>query len=165
MTAQLTWLALAAVTLAGASGVISTREIMRLVIALGTFLLGVAGFFAFYALPFLAVAQVFVYVGGVLVLFLFAIMAHKPDEEGRRVLSARFDIAVAATCAGLFVLLIVTLRPLAGLVSLAPAVSSGPEALAGSLLGQQLPMFELLGALLLAALVAGIAIAGKGEDR
>ena len=90
MTAQLTWLVLAAVTLAGAAGVISTREIMRLVISLGTFLLGVAGFFAFYALPFLAVAEVFVYVGGVLVLFLFAIMAHKPDEEGRRRLGARF---------------------------------------------------------------------------
>jgi NADH-quinone oxidoreductase subunit J len=165
VSAQLTWLALAAVTLAGAAGVISTREIMRLVIALGTFLLGVAGFFAFYALPFLAVAQVFVYVGGVLVLFLFAIMAHKPDEEGRRVLSARFDFAVAATCAGLFVLLLVTLQPLAGLVSPAPVVSSGPEAVAGALLGPQLPLFELLGALLLAALVAGIAIAGKGEDR
>jgi NADH-quinone oxidoreductase subunit J len=165
MTAQLTWLALAAVTLAGAAGVIATREIMRLVIALGTFLLGVAGFFAFYALPFLAVAQVFVYVGGVLVLFLFAIMAHKPDEEGRRVLTARFDVAVAATCAGLFVLLIVTLQPLAGLVSPTPLVSSGPEAVAGALLGPQLPLFELLGALLLAALVAGIAIAGKGEDR
>jgi NADH-quinone oxidoreductase subunit J len=164
VTAQLTWAALAVVTVAGAAGVISTREIMRLVIALGTFLLGVAGLFAYYALPFLAVAQVFVYVGGVLVLFLFAIMAHKPDEEGRRVLTARFDVGVAVTCAGLFVLLVVTLQPLAALVSLTPVVASGPEAVAGVLLGAQLPLFELLGALLLAALVAGVAIAGKGDD-
>ena len=165
MTAQLVWLALAAVTLAGAAGVISAREIMRLVISLGTFLLGVAGFFAFYALPFLAVAQVFVYVGGVLVLFLFAIMAHQPDEEGLRRLGARFDVGVAVTCAGLFVLLLVTLQPLAAVVSFAPLVSSGPEAVAGALLGPLLPLFELLGALLLAALLAGVAIAGRGDDR
>jgi NADH:ubiquinone oxidoreductase subunit 6 (subunit J) len=165
VAAQLTWWALAVVTLAGAAGVISTREIMRLVLALGTFLLGVAGFFAYYALPFLAVAQVFVYVGGVLVLFLFAIMAHKPDEEGRRRLSAGFDIGVAVTCAGLFVLLLVTLWPLGALVSPVPLVSSGPEAAAGALLGPLLPLFELLGTLLLAALVAGIAIAGRGDER
>jgi NADH:ubiquinone oxidoreductase subunit 6 (subunit J) len=65
---------LSAVALFGALAVVFVRDVMRMALGLGAFLMAVAGFFAYYGFGFLALAELFVYVGGVLVLVLFAIM-------------------------------------------------------------------------------------------
>lgn len=160
------WIALAALTVAGALVVLLGREVTHTMLGLGGFLLGMAGLYAFYAVPFLAVAQVFVYVGGVLVLFLFAIMALRRDARGRFGLESRFDIGAASTAAALFVLFILALWPLAPAMSLTPRATVGVDALGSTLLGGLLPQFEAVGVLLLAALVAAVTIVGGGgEDR
>jgi NADH-quinone oxidoreductase subunit J len=157
--------ALAAITIAGALAVLLARETMRLVMGLGAFLLGVAGLYLYYAMPLLAAGQVFLYVGGVLVLFIFAIMALRPGPDGRGRLTRKADLGAAAVCAGLFILLGATLS------DLGPALASGPagrgtvEAVGDLLLGPMLPQFELVGGLLLVALVAALAIVGREEKR
>jgi NADH-quinone oxidoreductase subunit J len=163
MTEQLTFWGLALVALAGAAVVVTTRDVMRLVVALGAFLLAVAGFYVYYGLALLAAAQLFVYVGGVLVLVLFALMLLSRDTGGEVELGSRFDVGSLAVSSGLFVLLVLTLR--GAVPQPASAGGSGIAALGAQLLGPSLPAFELLGVLLLASLVAVVAIAGGGERK
>lgn len=165
LSAAVAWVAVAAVTLAGAVAVLLARETMRLVAALGTFLIGVAGLYVYYAMPLLGASQVFLYVGGVLVLFLFAIMALRRGEDGRTQLARRFDVVAAATCAGLFSVLVATMGELGAAVSPAPAAGSATAETGTLLLSTYLPHFEAVGGLLLLALVAAVAMGGEVEDR
>jgi NADH-quinone oxidoreductase subunit J len=116
VSVTLLWWALAALTVTGAVVVIASREMMRLLLGLGAFLLGIAGLYAWYGFELLAVAELFVYVGGVLVLFLFAITSMGRDPEGRAV-TRRFDLPAAVASAGLGLTLLVALAAALAIVS------------------------------------------------
>ena len=150
--------ALVGLGLAGALLVVFAREVLRLALGLGLLLIVVAGLFLFYSAPFLAVAQVFVYAGGVLILLLFALMLLRRDVSGVLVLKQRHDIGAAVVSVAVFVLLGVGYGSLAG-PSAAPT-GAPIEAMASALLGPYLPQFEALALLLLVALVGTIAIVG-----
>ncbi len=114
--AGLFWL-LAAVALIGALAVVFVRDVMRMALGLGAFLLAVAGFFAYYGFGFLALAELFVYVGGVLVLVLFAIMLVHRSGAGAPVLESRVDGLAVVSAAAVSILLFAMLRPLASMFS------------------------------------------------
>lgn len=156
------WL-LAVVALLGAAYTVFAREVMRMVLGLGAFLLAVAGFFAYYGFGFLALAEIFVYVGGVLILILFAIMLVHRTEAGRPDLESRHDPLLALSVALTSGLVCLLLLPAVTRIGIA-AGSKGPEGLAKVLLGSMLVPFELAGALLLAALIAIVVITG-GEKQ
>ncbi len=156
------WL-LAALSLLGAAGVVFLRDVTRMALALGVFLLSVAGWFLYFNQAFLAVAQVFVYVGGVLVLVLFAIMLLHRGEKDAPGLESRHSVDSALVAGGLFVIIVaVFAQSTAGLLGGEPATAI-PVEVSTTLLGTMLPQFEALGVLLLAALAAVIAIVGGGE--
>lgn len=162
ISTQIAYWALAAIGLTGAVTVVFTRDVARMVLGLGAFLLAVAGWFLYFSQTFLAIAEVFVYVGGVLVLVLFAIMLVQRSEDGSPGLESRHGIDSATAAVGVFVLAFTLLK------SIAPSLTGTPQgvsstALAKMLLGEYLPQFEMAGVLLLAALVAAIVIAG-GDD-
>jgi len=161
MSVTLLWWGLAALTLAGAAVVLLTREMMRMIIGLGAFLLGIAGLYAWFGFGLLAVAEVFVYVGGVLVLFLLAITAMGRDSDSRAI-ARHFDIGAAVICAGLAVVLVLALRGL--LPASAPVAGVTVEKTADALLGAWLPQFEIAGVVLLAGLAAALAIVQGGDD-
>jgi len=159
---------LAAVALAGALTVVLARDVTRLGLGLGSVLLAIAGLFALFGYGFLALAQLFVYVGGVLVLTLFAIMlVHRSDSGGPR-LSANHDPLAAIACVGLVSLGVMALRPVFDgiLPAVGQALSAGGSApgLGEVLLGEVLVPFELVGGLLLVALVTVVSLSG-GRDR
>jgi NADH:ubiquinone oxidoreductase subunit 6 (subunit J) len=140
----------------GALYAVLTRSLLRSIIGLGAFLTTVAGEFYLLAAEFLALVQIFVYVGGILVLMLFALML---STTGVRHPLTRID------------------RPAVGAV-LAYAIGGGllwaslttdlPEALAlpedavaslgRVLLDQQLWAFEVVGVILLASVIAALSI-------
>jgi len=162
VTTPVLYWALAALAFTGAATVVLTHEVMRLALGLGAFLLAVAGFFALFGFGFLALAELFVYVGGVLVLVLFAIMLVHRSGAGTPSLETRHDVLAAIACAGVLGFFVMMLRPVAP--ALSSAAATGPEILGTELLGRMLPQFELAGLLLLAALVAVVAISGgEGE--
>jgi NADH-quinone oxidoreductase subunit J len=152
------WL-LSAIALAGAVAVVAVRDVMRMALGLGAFLLAVAGFFAYYGFGFLALAEMFVYVGGVLVLVLFAIMLVHRAGGGEPALENRNQALGLLAAGALSILVFAMLSPL---VSVLGAENAGiaPGALAAELLGPQLPQFEVAGVLLLVSLVAVVAIVG-----
>jgi NADH-quinone oxidoreductase subunit J len=155
---------LAVVALVGAIAVVFSRDAIRMVAGLGAFLVAVAGYFLLYRMPFLAVAQVFVYVGGVLVMMIFALMAIRRDEAGRPRLDGRYDLSALVVSGGLFFLLNWSLSPTAP-TDLPEAAADPVGELGSELLGRMLPHFELAGLLLLAALVAVIVVMGGSRER
>ena len=161
MSTTLLWWGLAALALAGAAVVLLTREMMRMIIGLGAFLLGIAGLYAWLGFGLLAVAELFVYVGGVLVLFLLAITAMGRDSDSRAI-ARHFDIGAAVICAGLAVVLVLALQGL--LPASAPVAGVTVENTADALLGAWLPQFEIAGVVLLAGLAAALAIVQGGDD-
>lgn len=162
MSATLLFWLLAAIAATGAGAVLFAREVTRLAVGLGLFLLGVAGLFAVFGFGFLALAELFVYVGGVLVLVLFAIMLVHRGAGGDPTLESRHDPLAAVSVLVIGVVLVLMLRPLAP--SGISQADIGVESLGRILLGSMLPHFELAGLLLLAALVAVVAIAGGERE-
>lgn len=152
--------ALSLVALVGAFTVVATRDVMRLTLGLGAFLMAIAGFFALFGFGFLALAELFVYVGGVLVLVLFAVMLVHRGQPGSPDLASRHDATAMVACAGLFGFIVISLR------SVAPTAAGivKPGALGALLLGDMLPQFWLVGMLLLAALVAVVAVGGGDRE-
>lgn len=154
-------MALAALAAVGALTVVLTRDVMRLGLGLGLFFVALAGLFAWYGLGFLALAEVFVYVGGVLVLVLFAIMLVHRSGAGSPRLDSRHDPVAAVSAAGIAAFAYVMLRPV---FVQSQAATHSTEDLGAVLLGSMLPQFELAGVLLLAALVAVVSLAGGDRE-
>lgn len=70
-------------TLGGAAVCVWERSVVRSAFSLMATFLGVAGFFLLLEADFLAMAQVLIYVGGILALILFGVMLSPPDLKER----------------------------------------------------------------------------------
>ena len=134
-----------------------------LVVALGS----LAGVYLTLGAEVVAMVQLLVYVGAVVVLVLFALMLTRAPIGRRRDLDAAPGQRVAAALAGLGVAGLVggTLLVAVGDATVTPAPGNGTaRPLGEAVFGGWLLAFELLSLLLLAALVAALAIS-RGEDR
>jgi NADH-quinone oxidoreductase subunit J len=152
---------IAAFTIGGAAGVALSRNILYSAVGLLMALLGAGSLYVFLSADFVAVTQLLIYIGGVLVLILFAVM-----------LTNRItDVNVSNSSFGLFggALLFVAVAPvLLAVVSLTPWPVAAPAALApttaeighGFLTKWLLP-FEVASIVLLATLVGAVVIARK----
>lgn len=90
-----------ALTLAGAAGAAFARNLVYAALSLGACLAGVAGLYFFLQAEYLAVIQMIVYVGGILILILFGVMfsrdvvgASSQPALGARILGALASLAV-----------------------------------------------------------------------
>lgn len=77
---QLAFGLFAFVTLASSLGVVLVRDVWHAALLLGLALSSVAAHYVMLSAEFLAVIQVLVYIGGVLVLITFAVMLTRKDE-------------------------------------------------------------------------------------
>ena len=83
MTGDLIFILLALLTIVPAVWVVLSQNIVHAGFALLFTLMGAAGLYAYMGADFIAVAQVMVYVGGVLVLILFTVMMTRVPGKGR----------------------------------------------------------------------------------
>ncbi len=153
--------ALAALTIAGAAGVALSRNILYSSMGLLMALLGAGSLYVFLSADFVAVTQLLVYIGGVLVLILFAVMLTNRITE----------VNVSNSSFGLFggALLFISVLPvLLAVVSLTPWPTAAPAALAPSteaighgFLTKWLLPFEVASLVLLATLIGAVVIARK----
>jgi len=152
---------LAALTVAGAAGVAVSRNILYSAIGLLMALLGAGSLYVFLSADFVAVTQLLVYIGGVLVLILFAVMLTNRITE----------VSVSNVSFGRFggVLLFGLVVPvLLAVAALTPWAVRTPDPLApttaaighGFLTRWLLP-FEVASLVLLATLVGAVVIARK----
>ncbi len=127
-----------------------------------------AGIFALLSAPFLAVMQVLVYAGAIMVLFLFVIMMLQgPVLEGERQTMPAILWPLVAVPAVAVVILVVGWVKGNGLQSFGTPVGDEfgtAHHIAGLLLGKYLLAFELISIVLLVAIIGALAI-GKGERK
>ena len=152
--------------LAGASALLSVTSprvvhcALWLVICLGS----LAGVYLLLGAEVVALVQLLVYVGAVVVLVLFALMLTRAPiaPSGRLDAPPRQRYAAAAVAIGLTVLLAGVLLSVVGGTTVSVQADRGSARAIGTALfaGWVLP-FELLSVLLLAALVAALAISGR----
>ncbi len=152
---------LAALTVGSAMMVAFSRNIVYSAFSLLGTLMGVAGLYALLAADFVAVIQILVYVGGILVLIIFAVMlTHRIDDvavSNRSVgrLPAALVIGVVGVVMG------------AGVVTARWAQKADPQAepttygIGDAFLGQYILPFELASVVLLVVLIGAVVVSRK----
>lgn len=167
MTETIYFYAFALLTLGGGVLTITRRNAVHSAIALIVSLAGVAGLFLLQHAEFLFAVQIILYVGGVMLLYLFVIMLVNLDEAARQPqFNKQWWLALACVLAvGLE--LFYFIRKGASAFRLAepsPQTSTlgNTEQLADVLFSQYLLPFELASVLLLVAIVGSV-LMGKKE--
>ncbi len=154
--------AFAALTLTGALLTVSLRNPVHCAIGLLLSLLGAGGIFLQTRAEFLLAAQLIVYAGGVVLLFLFVIMLVNLDRTaGERRFARSWAAGLAfAAVAGIELLLLLRSAALPPVRAEMPQLNT--EAIGAMLLTEYLLPFEAVSILLLAALVGAVVLA-RGE--
>jgi NADH-quinone oxidoreductase subunit J len=159
--------ALAALCLGGAVVVVFRRDAVSGAMGLLAVLMGTAGLFALLSAHFLAVAQVLVYAGAVMVLIVFAIFlldaARLRPIEFKGILMK--VLGVMAACLSLLLLVSVAFDAGTGLGAVA---AKGPafgtmESVGRLLFGPYLLHFELISAVLLVAMMGAVVLARRRD--
>jgi NADH-quinone oxidoreductase subunit J len=158
----------AAMVLSGGILTITRRNAIHSAISLIVSLLGVAGLYLLQQAEFLFAVQIVLYVGGIMVLFLFVIMlvnldlAAKERQFNRQWLVALAAVAVVGAEVSYFIYrgagsIHIADVPLPG----TPAGLGNTEMVADSLFGEYLLPFEIASILLLVAVVGSVVMAKK----
>ena len=160
LVAQNVAFAIMAITMvAAALRMVTTRNVVHAALYLVIVLAGVAGLFILLGAEFLGVTQIMVYIGAIVVLFLFGIMLTKGsfgDDDGvtgeRRLMAGLVGLLVFGVMAAALV----------GSFADAEISRSGPSTtadIADSIFGDYIVPFEAVSVLLLAALIGAIVVA------
>lgn len=157
----------ATITIFAALGVIASREAVHSALFLTVHLLGVGALFLFLTHQFLAVAQLLVYAGAVMVVFMFAVTTLSPKEEPLKLLGSG-GLPLAGAFAGLVMF--------GGLITGfqtaqidqrlpdAPGLVPVPVSkFAADLFGPYLLPFEGTAFLLLVALIGAVMLGGRRQ--
>jgi NADH-quinone oxidoreductase subunit J len=147
--------------------ILFTKNVLHAVLSLLAVFVGVAAMFIFAGADFLAITQLVVYVGGVLVLMLFGVMLTNRETGAVYPVSKNkyffLGILSAASVLGMMVFLILkndknfisTAKPFSG------QAPSTVKTIGINLMSEYLLAFEVAGILLLLALIGAAFIAGR----
>jgi NADH-quinone oxidoreductase subunit J len=158
------FVALTTITLLSAIMALQAKELIYGAISLAVSFIGIAGFFVFLDAPYLAMLQIAVYVGAVVVLILFTIMLVRRDEAD---IVERAEVGQGTAglwIAGLLAVSIAGVAALAGpnLPTTLPAANL-PVSQLGPVLAGEYPVPLIILALLLSAALLGALVLAKVE--
>jgi len=150
-----------ALTLAGALIAVTLRNVLHAIFGLALALLGLAGLFVVLNTPFVAIMEVLIYVGGITVAMIFAVMlstvasTRAVETPRRRAAAALVALALFATVAPILV------ATEFGPPAIQPEAAWAVEALGVNLLDRFNVVFEALSVVLLLAIIGAIVIAKR----
>jgi NADH-quinone oxidoreductase subunit J len=159
----------AVLVLGGGIMTITQHNAVHSALALIVSLMGVAGLYLLQQAEFLFAVQIVLYVGGIMVLFLFVMMLVNLDQAAKeRQYNRRWPVALAAVAA-VGAEIAFFLYKGAGAFHIADIAAAAPlppnlgntEALADSLFSEYLLPFEIASVLLLVAVVGSVIMAKK----
>ena len=161
---------LAAVAVAAAVGMLLSRNAVHSALYLVLNFMTVAVFYLVLNAPFIAMVQITVYAGAIVVLFLFVIMLLGADKlrgaaddvRGGERYHRYAAVFLALVLIGVFGYLL--LQNNVGSTELSPMVDASPQALGMTLFQSYVLPFQVTGVLLLAA-IAGVVIFGQTKKR
>ncbi|TAH53020.1 MAG: NADH-quinone oxidoreductase subunit J [Chloroflexota bacterium] len=161
----------AALAVLAALGVVIARSPIRAALSLALVFLALAAMYILLNAPFLAVAQIMIYAGAVLILFLFVIMVLNPrlDIVGGRNHAQTIAAVIFAVALGvLMIAAFVAGQPAPALGQFTPEFVSqvGHVQIIGALLfSDYLLLFEIASVLLLVAIVGAMTLARRERDQ
>jgi NADH-quinone oxidoreductase subunit J len=152
---------LAVFTLGGGLGVVVTRNVVHAALFLLVSLVAVAGVYLILFAEFLALVQVLIYGGAIIIVLLFAIMLTRTAEYPHISDNRQWPLAaVAAAAVGVVLGAAFWVNGVTESAPHSPAFSD----LANSLFTRWAIPFEVASLVLLVALIGAIIIARTGED-
>ena len=151
-----------ALTLVGALGVVMTRNIIYAAFALLVALMGVAGLFLLAFAEFLALVQVLIYGGAVVIVILFTLMLTRIEDFADLTDNRQWPYAAVAAI-GIFGLLAAAIL----FTGVRTSEIQGVEfVLLGETLFEQWAIpFEIASLVLLVALIGAVVMVKEGSDR
>jgi NADH-quinone oxidoreductase subunit J len=152
---------LAAVMILSAWKVVTTKNVVRAVLYLVVVLAGAGAQYLLLASEFIFVVQVIVYIGAIVVLFLFGTMLTRAPIGRDLALDNDQRWLAALTALFLLGLLVAVLSDVYGDTHVRISSVQRTADVANSMFGPYLIPFEVVSVLLLAALVGAIAIARR----
>ena len=152
---------LIAIMLFSAAGVVTIKNIFHSALLLGLTLLSIAGLYLLLGAEFLAAVQVFVYIGGILTLIIFAIMftkdlCNRNIQQANQQKGSAFFISALILAAMVYGILKTPMPEHATAVNITDTASMGRIFFVDYVLA-----FEILSIVLLIALVGAISLAQK----
>ncbi len=145
---------------------VTSKRIVRSATYLLFVLFGTAGIYFLLGYTFLASVQIMVYAGGIVVLYVFAVLLTSGEGDvAEKLTRSKFFAGLGATLAGAVIVLFITLKhkflasPLAEPVEV-DIHTIGTRLLSGAKHGYLLP-FEAVSVLLLACIIGGLLVARK----
>jgi NADH-quinone oxidoreductase subunit J len=158
---QIVFIVLSAITLIGALGAVTSRNLFHAALFLVLSFIGVAGFYILLEAEFLAMVQLLVYVGAISILIIFAVMLSRrmmsPEVKTRNEQWAWGLVAAVVLFAILSFILLRVAWPVAEISLPDDLMTELGRALVDP--GQYLLIFEVASVLLLVALVGAVIIA------
>ena len=151
---------LAALTLGGAAGVAFSRNILRAAFLLLGALTGTAGLYFFMGADFVGVTQILIYVGGIAVLLLFAVLLTSRIDDVR-VSNRALGYGTALPVAGLVGTFLVVAATRAAWRHTEAVAAPTTARIGDAFLREYLLPFELVSIVLLMALVGAMVIARR----
>lgn len=146
-------------TILPACSVALSSNIVHAAFSLLFCLFGIAGLYALLGADFIAVVQVVIYIGGILVLIIFAVMMTQGGKLPALSIRLPGRLTALALAAALLCLLIVAVLEVSwNLAALLPESQPTTADLGNLLLSRYLVPFELASLLLLAVLVGAVLI-------
>jgi NADH:ubiquinone oxidoreductase subunit 6 (subunit J) len=160
----------AGLTVASALFILFTKNVLHAVLSLLIVFLGVSAMYVFAGADFLAITQLVVYIGGVLVLMLFGVMlTNRETGNAYPVSKNKYFISGLISAVSIFGMLIYVLVKnqkvffsFSGKITSDAAYNSTTTKILGvGLMSEYVLVFEVVGLLLLIALIGAAFIAGK----
>jgi NADH-quinone oxidoreductase subunit J len=169
MIHPIAFIILAAIAVAAALGMLLSRSAINSALYLVLNFMTVAVFYLVLNAPFIAMVQITVYAGAIVVLFLFVIMLlgaerlrGAADVRGGERVHRAGALVLAVALIGVFAYLLLVGQPGAALAQL--PIDTSPQALGRLLFSDYVFPFQVTGVLLLAAIV-GVVIFGQSRKR
>jgi NADH-quinone oxidoreductase subunit J len=159
MVAQIIFWVLALVTVTSAAITAFSRNIVYSAFALLGAFAGVVGIYILLAADFVAMVQIFVYIGGILVLTIFAVMLTQGigDVNVSNRAAGSLPALATITIAGA-VMAYATLRTQWFMAAVPPSVAPTTYGIGNALLDTYVLPFEIASLVLLAALIGAVVI-------
>jgi NADH-quinone oxidoreductase subunit J len=164
MGSPILFLLLAVIAIGAALGMLLSRNAVHSALFLVLNFATIAVLYILLNAPFIAMVQITVYAGAIMVLFLFVIMLLGAEKLGGVAKAAPWqrNLAVVLGSALLVIFIIVLAQGEAASGSAATLIDSSPQALGLQLFQGYLFPFEVTGVLLLASLI-GVVVLGRSK--
>jgi NADH-quinone oxidoreductase subunit J len=162
MTALVLFYIAGAFVLGGAVGVVGTRNVVHAALFLLVALMGVAGIYLLLFAEFLALVQVLLYGGAIIIVVLFALMLTRLQDFSGAMENKQWPIAALVSLGAFILISVAVARSQGGAIT--DRAGPGVRQLGESLFTQWAIPFEVASVLLLVALIGAIVIARSGES-